>query len=217
MIRPHDIGFTYSGDELAQMENEIGMFRDAGADGFVFGVLNPEGRVAYSQNTTLIYKADGKPCTFHRAFDQIAENDMEEQFEVLIKCGFKAVLASGGKGSAVEGKAMLKNLVQRAGKSIDVIVAGGVRSENVEMLKDETGAKLWHTGAVEDIGMMKLLLEARELGLSLSEMEEFGFSDISSVREGEGGESGAGVGTRGNALSQEDELWREPVRSHPSW
>src|SRR6266536_4788233 len=101
------------------MENEIGMFRDAGADGFVFGVLNREGKVAYSQNTTLIYKADGKPCTFHRAFDHIAEKHMEEELEVLIKCGFKAILTSGGKGSAEEGKAMLKSLVEMAGNSID--------------------------------------------------------------------------------------------------
>ncbi|TVY31230.1 Copper homeostasis protein-like protein, partial [Lachnellula occidentalis] len=130
MIRPHANSFTYSPAELVDMESCIKEFSEAGADGFVFGVLTPTPaavQIDVEANKRLIRAASGKPCTFHRAFDCIPRAAMAGQLEVLVECGFAAVLSSGGARTATEGQGseVLRDLVQAAGESIEVIVGGG--------------------------------------------------------------------------------------------
>jgi len=148
MIRDYHLSFVYTKEVLAQMEKSIEGFVERGVDGFVFGVLTPEGRVDEEANRRLIGKAGGKPCTFHRAFDEIAVEEMEEQLDKVIDCGFRSLLTSGGGKNAVEGGKVLKRLVERAGDRIDVIVGGGVRSGNLEELRETTGARWYHSSAV---------------------------------------------------------------------
>lgn len=45
MIRPRTGDFFYSGAELEIMKEDIRTFRDAGADGVVFGVLLKDGSI----------------------------------------------------------------------------------------------------------------------------------------------------------------------------
>ncbi|KAE9364374.1 putative copper homeostasis protein [Stipitochalara longipes BDJ] len=152
MIRPHGRHFKYSDDEYLDMEREIEIFNREGAQGFVFGILNGTGTVDKERCRGLVLKAEGRPCTFHRAFDEILERDMLEQLELLVEVGFRAMLTSGGKKNAVEGKEMLKNLVAAAQGRIDVIVGGGVRSLNLENLRKETNAPVFHSSAIVDVG-----------------------------------------------------------------
>ncbi|KAE8449551.1 hypothetical protein EG329_007881 [Mollisiaceae sp. DMI_Dod_QoI] len=147
MIRPRGGGFVYNSEELHQMEVELGMFRGAGADGFVFGILE-DWKVDVKRCRHLLEKAQGKPCTFHRAFDEIAEQDMSDQMEVLIDCGFKSILTSGGKKSALEGSKVLRKLVEDARGRIDVIAGGGVRSGNIQALKQVTVTETFHSSAI---------------------------------------------------------------------
>ena len=44
IIRPRGGDFCYSEDEFAVMATDIGVARELGADGVVFGILNPDGR-----------------------------------------------------------------------------------------------------------------------------------------------------------------------------
>lgn len=150
MIRPRGGNFIYSAEEILQMETDVSRFREGGVDGFVFGVLDGErGRgVDLERCKGLVDLAGGKACTFHRAFDEIVEDDMLEELEGLIRCGFKSVLTSGGKENAVEGSRMLRKLVRAASGRIDVIVGGGVRSINVESLLRETDATTFHSSAI---------------------------------------------------------------------
>lgn len=67
--------------------------RDAGADGFVFGVLTADGRVDSQACRRLLDKAGPLPCTFHRAIDVAA--DPFDALETVIELGFKRVLTSG--------------------------------------------------------------------------------------------------------------------------
>ncbi|CZR70215.1 related to Copper homeostasis protein cutC homolog [Phialocephala subalpina] len=167
MIRPRGGNFVYVNEELQQMEKELGMFIKAGTDGFVFGILD-EGKVDVERCRYLVEKAKGRPCTFHRAFDEIAEDDMLEQLVVLIECGFRAVLTSGGKKNAVEGSEVLKKVVDAANGRIDVIVGGGVRSTNLQVLKEDTGAGTFHSSAIvaggevaskEEVMALKILVK----------------------------------------------------------
>jgi copper homeostasis protein len=149
MIRPRGMDFVYDDDEFLQMKKGIERF--ARADGFVFGILR-DGKVDIERCRILVEKAEGKPCTFHRAFDEIPESQMMAELEVLVSCGFKSVLTSGGRKNALEGRKILAELVEAAKKRIDIIVGGGVRSSNLEMLRRETSAGWFHSSAIVEPG-----------------------------------------------------------------
>lgn len=146
MIRPKGGPFYYSETEFLEMKNSIISFGEAGADGFVFGILTPQNEIDVLKNAELITLAAGIPCSFHRAVDRTA--NLDRSVESLIKLGFRTVLTSGGKSSALEGKENLKNLVSNYSNDIEILVGGGVRSENVAEIKEFTGAKSFHSSAI---------------------------------------------------------------------
>lgn len=152
MIRPRGGDFHYSTDELEMMQRDLLAFREVQAgdincdDGFVFGILNEKGRIDEQSCRMLLRAAAKQPCTFHRAFDAIPQEEMEAQLEILIALGFKSVLTSGGQKDALAGKAMLSKLVAMAGTRIQIVVGGGVRSSNLLALQD-TGAMWYHSSA----------------------------------------------------------------------
>lgn len=146
MIRPKGGPFYYSETEFIEMKNSIISFGEAGADGFVFGILTPQNEVDVQRNAELITLAAGIRCTFHRAVDRTA--DLDKSVETLIGLGFKTVLTSGGKKSAMEGKEILKQLIGKYSNQIEILIGGGVRSENVAEIKEFTGATSFHSSAI---------------------------------------------------------------------
>ncbi len=146
MIRPKGGPFFYTPAEFRDMKTSLITFKEAGADGFVFGILNVHNEIDEERNTEMLTLAGDIPCTFHRAFDRT--EDLEKSIETLIRLGFKAVLTSGGKSAAMEGKDSLKNLIRKYSTQIDILVGGGVRSENIEELKEYTGATNFHSSAI---------------------------------------------------------------------
>ena len=146
MIRPKGGPFFYSDDEFLEMKNSIITFRESGADGFVFGILTADNEIDVARNKELLELAGETPCTFHRAFDRTA--DLDQSIKTLIKLGFRTVLTSGGKKSALEGKENLKDLVEKYAHKIEVLIGGGVRSENIEELKKFTGGTSFHSSAI---------------------------------------------------------------------
>ena len=146
MIRPKGGSFFYSESEFSAMKSSIITFREAGADGFVFGILDAHEEIDEQKNAELITLAGNIPCTFHRAFDRTA--DLETSIKILIKLGFKSVLTSGGKSTAMEGKEMLKNLIAKYADQIEILIGGGVRSENIGGLKKFTAGTSFHSSAI---------------------------------------------------------------------
>ena len=146
MIRPKGGPFFYSDAEFIEMKTSIITFKEGGADGFVFGILTSNNEIDEARNKELIELAGETPCTFHRAFDRTA--DLEKSIKTLIKLGFKTVLTSGGEKSAMEGKEALKSLVQNHSDKIEILIGGGVRSENIAELKKFTGGTSFHSSAI---------------------------------------------------------------------
>ncbi|QSZ32759.1 hypothetical protein DSL72_002338 [Monilinia vaccinii-corymbosi] len=168
--------FRVGDDIFEKMKEDIRIFRKWGATGFVFGILKDadgdggekgsgrEGRrkggliVDNERCAELIRIAragkDGGSvrCTFHRAFDRIDRERMEEQLEILTTLTFSSLLTSGGAGSATQGAPRVAQLVRRAAGRIDIIVGGGVRSANVRELVEGTGARWFHSSAVTGEG-----------------------------------------------------------------
>ncbi|KAB8292278.1 hypothetical protein EYC80_008020 [Monilinia laxa] len=159
------------GDEVFErMKEEIRRFRSLGASGFVFGILKDSdvdvsggnvkrGLIIDKERCAELIKIarEGKHgenvrCTFHRAFDRIDVSRMEEQLEILITLNFTSLLTSGGAISAIQGIPQIAKLVRQAAGRIDIIVGGGVRSENLEGLMMGTGAGWFHSSAVTGEG-----------------------------------------------------------------
>lgn len=146
MIRPRTGNdFIYSDDELAIMEKDIEIMNENGADGFVFGVLNGDGRVDRIACQRLLRKTAGKPVTFHRAFD-MTENPMEA-LEDIIGLGFKRILTSGQESSADKGSTLIKRLIETSKDRIVIIPGCGVNSENLLSILGSTGAVEFHATA----------------------------------------------------------------------
>lgn len=178
MVRPARGGdFRHTDDEVQEMLSDIEIFTSAGADGFVFGVLRSkqDGELEIDTEACkrLLAATHGKPCTFHRAFDALPTSTILDQLEVLIELGFTSVLTSGGAGTAMEGREMLKALVERAAERIEVIVGGGVRSTNLRELvrgihgegKEQRGRQgWWHSSAITDGGETASAEEVVALG-----------------------------------------------------
>jgi len=146
MIRPKGGNFTYSEAEFETMKNQIMGFKALGIDGFVFGILKPDNSIDIKKNSELVKLTSPLPCTFHRAFDRT--NDCLRSLEQAIECGFKTILTSGLKDNVNDGSDNLKALVIKAGKRINIMPGGGLRSMNMSEIMRKTKAKFYHSSAI---------------------------------------------------------------------
>ena len=148
MIRPRGGNFVYSETEFSQMKWEIQTLKKLNVDGFVFGILNEDKSINIAQNTELVQLAKPFSCTFHRAFDAVA--DAGKSLEDVIQCGFQTILTSGQKPTVVEGVNQLSALVQAADNRIAIMPGGGLRSSNIEFIRHKTKAGFYHSSAITD-------------------------------------------------------------------
>jgi copper homeostasis protein len=150
MVRPRGGDFTYSDDEFEQMKSDLVQLKSLNVDGFVFGILDENDEVNIEQNKILVELAKPYPCTFHRAFDRA--KDLEKSLEKVIECGFTTILTSGQKPNVSEGKENLKKLVALSNGRIEILVGGGLRSSNIEEIREFTKAGYFHSSAITDGG-----------------------------------------------------------------
>lgn len=150
MVRPRGGDFTYTDEEFEQMKSDLVQLKSLNVDGFVFGILDENDDVNIEQNKTLVELAKPLPCTFHRAFDRA--KDLENSLEKVIECGFTTILTSGQKPNVSEGKENLKKLVALSNDRIEILVGGGLRSSNIEEIRELTKAGYFHSSAITDGG-----------------------------------------------------------------
>ncbi len=150
MIRPRGGDFTYSDEEFEQMKSDLTRLKSLNVDGFVFGILDENDEVNTTQNKELVELAKPHPCTFHRAFDR-AKN-LEQSLEKVISSGFATILTSGQQPNVSKGKENLKKLVELSAGRIEILVGGGLRSTNIEEIRDFTKAEYFHSSAITDGG-----------------------------------------------------------------
>jgi copper homeostasis protein len=145
MVRPRGGGFCYTEPEFAAMQRDAESALAHGADGIVFGILNPDGTVDLDRNRRLREIAAGKQTVFHRAID--VPPDPFVALEQLIDLGFTRVLTSGQQPSVPEGLDLIQRLVERAGDRITVMPGGGIRPHAVADVIAKTGCKEMHVAA----------------------------------------------------------------------
>ena len=136
MIRPRGTDFVYTKEEIEVMERDIAIFSSMGADGFVFGALTPNGEIDMDSCQKLMLAAQGKPCTFHRAFD-VSQN-LNTSLEQIIGLGFERILTSGGMNTVAEGMEKLVELMDVAQNRIIILPGGGLLPDHIPTL-NQTG------------------------------------------------------------------------------
>ena len=127
LLRPRFGDFCYDGYEFETLKEEVCLFREAGADGVVIGILKPDGRLDTDRMKELVEcaksesKSGKRPCavTFHRAFD-VCRNPYEA-LRQCIELGIDTILTSGQKDSAWNGRELLKELVREAAGELSLI------------------------------------------------------------------------------------------------
>ena len=108
MIRPRGGDFCYSRYEFHAMKRDIFQFQKLGVDGFVFGILNPDGSLDKVRCKELVDKAKPLRCTCHRAFDMT--RDPFAALDDCIDVGFERILTAGQRPKAIEGVDLIKQL-----------------------------------------------------------------------------------------------------------
>lgn len=146
MIRPRGDNFTYTDEEFRLMQESLVSFKDAGADGFVFGALTKELNVDKTICAKLLSLAGGLPCTFHRAIDKVVS--IEKSIEEVIDLGFSTVLSSGGADNVLAGIETLTLLQQKYGERIKLMPGGGVRSNNLSFIKEYLQTEWVHSSGI---------------------------------------------------------------------
>jgi copper homeostasis protein len=165
MIRPRPGSFIHSESEIEIMNQDIENFKEAGADGFVFGLLTKDLEIDIPASRHLIEKAEGLPCTFHRAFDLLT--NPAKAVEKIINFGFSSILTSGGKATALDGAQEIRKLIKIANSHINIIPGGGIRSTNIKIIKEIVQSEFYHSAAIIDSGAIANIQEIKALKIHL--------------------------------------------------
>lgn len=149
MLRPRGgYDFQYTDREMAIIINDMELLQANGADGFVFGALNPDNSgINEEQCKRVIEQANGLPVTFHRAFDVTKEDSIPKTMEDAINVGFQRILTSGHETSAECGINEITELVEKYGDRIAIMPGGGITTENAENILRTTKCPEFHTSA----------------------------------------------------------------------
>jgi copper homeostasis protein len=147
LIRPRGGDFLYTDLEFNIMTEDAKRCLEAGCDGIVTGILNPDGTVDKERCALLVQMAKqfGAGATFHRAFDTC--NDQFKALEDIIGLGFERILTSGEKSTAMEGSRRIAELIQKAADRIIIMPGSGINEHNVADLVHFTGATEVHSSA----------------------------------------------------------------------
>lgn len=161
IIRPRGGDFNYSQSEIELMKKGIEFCKEHHINGVVFGVLTENKKINKAVNRELIELAGNMSTTFHRAIDECV--DINEAMNDIVSIGFKKVLTSGGKSTALVGIEVLKDFQNTFGDKIMIIPGGGIRSNNLQELIQETNCKEYHSAAITNKNEKIDIVEIKQL------------------------------------------------------
>ena len=183
MIRPRGGDFLYDADELEVMRRDIRHALRAGAHGLVLGLLRPDATIDVEGTRRLVDLAEGRPVTFHRAFDWAA--DPFRALDAVADTGCNRLLTSGQAPSAIAGADLIAELVRRTSPGFTILAGGGVNPGNVLDLVRRTGVREVHASLR---GIQRTRMERRPPSVSLGaapdwEADSIPVADVAKVRE----------------------------------
>lgn len=165
LLRPRYGDYCYNDYECDELNEEIEMFREEGADGVVVGILNPNGTLNTKQLGRFKESAGNMEIALHRAFDVCL--DPMKAMEQVIELGYNTILTSGQKQTAWEGRDLLKALHKAARGRIEILAGSGISLEAIRKLVPYTGISSYHmSGKIEADSAMTFRMPEISLGLS---------------------------------------------------
>lgn len=145
IIRPRGGDFLYTDQEFECMQTDILTCKKLGCDGVVIGMLTADGNVDKKRTAALVSLAYPMEVTFHRAFDRVPQ--AATALEDCIEIGCQRILTSGLYPTALAGAENLSQLIKQAQNRIIIMPGSGVRSANIEQIKNLTRATEFHSSA----------------------------------------------------------------------
>lgn len=142
MIRPRAGDFLYSDGEFQAMQRDVETAVELGIDGVMFGLLKADGNLDIERMNDLVSRAQGKPVVLHRAFD--LARDPIRTLEEAIDVGCRYILTAGKANAAIDGRELIRDLVERAGDRITIVPGSLITAAHLELLVRETGAREYH-------------------------------------------------------------------------
>ena len=147
MVRPRAGNFSYSANEIVEMQESIKTIAAENVEGIVTAVLLAGGSVDVSRTRQLVALASPMQVTFHRAFDETP--DLAAALESVVLSGAHRILTSGGASDAQTGASVLRSLIHQAANRITILPGGGLHPGNIVEVARATGARELHTGLGE--------------------------------------------------------------------
>lgn len=144
MARPRGGNFVYSELEFEEMQEAVALAKNESADGVVLGILKPDNHVDVVRTRELVAMARPLPVTFHRAFDETA--DQMEAMEDVIRTGAARILTSGGKATAPAGAEAISSLIAASRGRIQIMPGAGITGANIAEVAERTRATEFHAG-----------------------------------------------------------------------
>lgn len=148
MLRPHNkISYRLCDVDMEIVLADLEAFKEAGADGFVFGALTEDREIDEEACRKVLQNSNNLPVTFHRAFDMTYPPNSRQNLEKIARLGFKRVLTSGFSETAELGMDELIDMNDCiTGESLDLILMPGcgITVDNIEEIMLNTGAKEVH-------------------------------------------------------------------------
>ncbi|MFI3214515.1 MAG: copper homeostasis protein CutC, partial [Eubacteriales bacterium] len=183
LIRPRFGDFLYTEEEIEIMCRDILMFKEAGVNGIVIGALTAEGRLNMPVMKRLMEVGSGLEVTLHRAFDMT--EDPYQALEDAIALGVNTILTSGQQQSAEKGKALLKELREKAGDRIEIMAGAGVKKENIKIIHEYTGITTFHGTGRKDSVDSGMIYRKSEVSMGLPSLSEYEIwqTDPEEIRE----------------------------------
>ncbi|MCM8570374.1 copper homeostasis protein CutC [Gramella jeungdoensis] len=143
MIRPRGGDFIYSASEIKQMIASINFCKEIGVEGVIFGLLTYNKKLDLERIRLLTNIAAPLKVGIHKAIDHTG-NPLENLEELLKIPGITSVLTSGGATTALEGKEVIKKMLQISANKLEIIPAGKISETNLYELHAYFGARAYH-------------------------------------------------------------------------
>lgn len=145
IVRPRSGNYFYDEDEMNIIKHDIQICKELGCDGISAGVQKRDGTIDIEKLSQIVSWAYPMGVTCNRAFD--ATPDPYQALKDIINSGCERILTSGQQTAAPDAGKILGELVLQANGRISIMPGAGVRSTNIAILKQESGAYEFHSSA----------------------------------------------------------------------
>lgn len=168
LLRPRFGDFLYTKYEFGILKREVGIFREAGAQGIVIGCLREDGSLNMEQMSELMALSGEMQVTLHRAFDVCA--DPVRTYKQAAELGVDTILTSGQKSCCLDGIALLKQLseLQKETDGPRIMAGSGVTPDVIRRFRAHTDIADYHLSAKRTVDSgMRYRREGVPMGLPI--------------------------------------------------